>query len=212
MARGVDLTVPAPDIADHVDVEGLKQRSWRLETPCGVMVAGDDHGRHPRPGSTEVRERVVEELLGFPRWVLAVKNIACDDERIDLTLSYDLTQTIEHLSVLVLTREAAKGLTDVPVAGMQDADHARPPATLLSSDLVISLKQPFRLEFHKASSDGHPLEPGHPAAFSNAPGQVPSERTTHEQNTRSGGESCANYVPWRFWEWSGTNREFISSH
>ena len=38
MGRGVDPAVAPPDIANHMDVESLEQRSWRFETACGVMV------------------------------------------------------------------------------------------------------------------------------------------------------------------------------
>ena len=105
MACGLDPPFTPPNIAHDTDVESLQQRSRRFQPTSCIMVASSDHHRHARMRAAQPHERAVEELLRFPRGILAVKHVAGDDDRIYIALNDDFFKPLEYLAVLVLPRE-----------------------------------------------------------------------------------------------------------
>ncbi|TWI58206.1 hypothetical protein IQ16_08237 [Bradyrhizobium huanghuaihaiense] len=107
MTGRLDSPFAPPHIAHDADVECLQQRPRRFQPTSCIMVASSDHHSHARIRAAQPHERIVEELLRFPRGVLAVKHVASDDEGIDIPLHNDLFEPLKHLAVLVLPREPA---------------------------------------------------------------------------------------------------------
>ncbi len=121
VAFSIDPAVAPPDIANHMNLEGLKKWARRLKPSSGVVVASDDDRGHFWPRVAESNERVVKERLGFAGRILAIEDITSDDQCIDVPLDENFTEPVESFLLLMLTREAPQGLPDVPVAGVDDA-------------------------------------------------------------------------------------------
>jgi len=69
---------------------------------------------------------------------LVVENVAGDNKRIDLALDHDLAKTLKHLPMFELPRESSQGLSDMPVARVQDTDHSWFPARRQSAFFAIA--------------------------------------------------------------------------
>ena len=176
MACCLDPTVAPMHAAYNSDVESRQQGAGRLQAACGIVVAGDDHRGHGRSRAAQAHQSVVEELLRLSRRVLAIEDVAGDDERIDGALDDDLFEPLKDLAVLPLARKSAQRLADMPVGGVQDTDHGRLPTKAWPS---IALQPRYRgpdrgdepatvAQYHDLCSRRLPLAAGrHPGRLRN---------------------------------------------
>ena len=77
----------------------------------------------------QAHQHVVEQRLRLPRRVLAVVDVAGHHEGVDLVADDDGFEMGQRPRMLVGAGIAAQGLPDMPVAGMQHADHVIAPTS-----------------------------------------------------------------------------------
>jgi hypothetical protein len=82
-----------------------------------VVVSGDQHALDPL--ADELREEVVDELLGLGRRRRRVEDVAGDQDGVYLFVLGDRGDLVEGLRVLVHPRAAAEGFPDVPVGRVE---------------------------------------------------------------------------------------------
>ena len=87
------------------------------------MVAGDDHSRHSLPHAAHPHKCAVKQLLRFSGWILAVEDVAGNNECVYVSLNDNLFDTFKNFSVLVLARISVKRLAKMPVRSVKNTDH-----------------------------------------------------------------------------------------
>ncbi|MGK0359478.1 MAG: hypothetical protein ACI9U2_001780 [Bradymonadia bacterium] len=114
----------AGQAADHAHADGLPERAGRVEAGGGVVVAADDH--HVQSGV--VCPQLHQGLVVGPQRpsgrVGGLKNVASDQERVDLLRRDRLAEPVEKTGVLLAPRLLMQGAPEVPVRGVQDAHGA----------------------------------------------------------------------------------------
>ena len=118
----VDLAIGAPGhVANDHGAMRFEQRPWRFQPARRVVIAGNDDDIELRTASARLLQETVELALRRGRWVAVVKDIAGNQQRIDILLHKRVEQPVEEALVLVAALESMQGLAQVPVGGVQQA-------------------------------------------------------------------------------------------
>ena len=120
VSPGVDHAIATAYAAQDMDVERLQQRMRCLKAGGSVVVAGHDDRGHCWPSAVQGHQGFVKQPLRGTRWVLGVVDVAGHDEQVDFTLGRDANDIVEDGLVLAIPSIPPEGLSDVPVARVQD--------------------------------------------------------------------------------------------
>ncbi len=111
---------------DHLHPERIQEGRRRLQPPRGVVVAGDDHRAELRPSQPGLDQEGVERPLGGRRRVGRVEHVAGDHQGVGRPLLEQVEQPAEKLLVLEGPVVAVEGVAQVPVGGVDEAEHGVP--------------------------------------------------------------------------------------
>ena len=93
-----------------------QERTGRLETHGGVVVAGGDDDLQLRTARRDVGQESVVEFLRSGRRVAVVEHVACHKQRIGLRAYGGLGEPVEEVTVLGAAVDAVEHVAHVPVA------------------------------------------------------------------------------------------------
>ena len=106
-------------LGSDVDLEGIEQLAERGQTPRMVVVAADDDDRDA--DAAALRERCVDEALGFGPRRKAVEDITTEEQAVDGFATRDVHDLRQNGGLLVEAVPALEHLPDVPIARVEEA-------------------------------------------------------------------------------------------
>jgi hypothetical protein len=99
----IDDIINSTNIPDDANLEGLQKRMRCFKTTSSVMIAGNNDSVHGWTSGVEARQSPVEKCLSLTGRVLTVKDVASDQENVNLSFANDPYKVFEYSRVLKLT-------------------------------------------------------------------------------------------------------------